>query len=129
MYSESQQIILGTFNMHTTAINDAQQRLIYYNVTDLEIDIPLNTKYSNSLSPFTSYQNIDSLSILMKRLRTSLWNTVIKLIGIYYNDDKKEQTERFNQIACLINLEQVNKLEFDPTMDLSQLHFIEQVLL
>ncbi|CAF4987065.1 unnamed protein product [Rotaria sp. Silwood1] len=90
MYSESQQIILGTFNMHTTAINDAQQRLIYYNVTDLEIDIPLNTKYSNSLSPFTSYQNIDSLSILMKRLRTSLWNTVIKLIGIYYNDNKKE---------------------------------------
>ena len=51
------------------------------------------------------------------------------LVGIYQTDDKNKQKERFDQITYLVDLNNIIKLEFDQTIDLTQSYFIEMILL
>ncbi|CAF4257344.1 unnamed protein product [Rotaria sp. Silwood2] len=107
-------MVLGTFDMHSTATTDAQQHAFYSNISGLQLCVPLNMTLCNNLPGSPPYQNIDFLLIR---------------IGIYQTDDKNEQSERVDKISRLMDLNHVTRLEFDRRNDLSQLYFIEQVLL
>ncbi|CAF4294217.1 unnamed protein product [Rotaria sp. Silwood2] len=122
-------MVLGTFDMHSTATTDAQQYAFYSNISGLQLCVPLNMTLCNNLPGSPPYQNIDFLLIRSEHSRTSVWNTLMKLIGIYRTDDKNEQSERVDKISRLMDLNHVTRLEFDRRNDLSQLYFIEQVLL
>ncbi|CAF4106821.1 unnamed protein product, partial [Rotaria sordida] len=128
-YVNLRRTVLGTINMYSTAITNAQMQAFYYDTVRLQIDIPLNCTFSNNLPMFTPYQNINDLVIRIEPLKTSLWNTMTQLIGFYDTHVKKmKQKEYFDKLAHLVDLNYITTLEFDPMIDLSQLYFIEQFL-
>ncbi|CAF4075935.1 unnamed protein product [Rotaria sordida] len=129
-YVNLRRTVLDTINIYSTAITNAQMQAFYYGTVRLQIDIPLNSTFSNNLLMFSPYQNINDLVIRIEPLRTSLWNTMTQLIGIYDTHiERMKQKEYFDQLARLVDLNYITTLEFDPMIDLSQLYFIEQVLL
>lgn len=123
---------------------EVQEHLLYANVTNLMIDVPLNIKTFNQLPAFTVFQNINYLSIKCESQRTNFWKIFMNLskrtlhyhsiffaclVHILHIDNKIYQKECFNRLARLVNFNRITKLEFQRTKDLSHLYFIEQILL
>jgi hypothetical protein len=67
-------MILGTLNVGSTAIADAQHHLIYSNLPNLHINIPLDIKIFNTL-----FKNIDCLTIEMDSSMLTFWEDILDL--------------------------------------------------
>jgi hypothetical protein len=133
--------------MHSIAPTEIQQHLLFADITDLWIDVPLNLGTFIERPPFPLYQNVDQLLIECESQtqRTTFWESVINklckqklyIITLFFAclghiiriDNKIYQKERFNRIACLVDLNKITKLEFYRTNDLSLVDFIEPFLL
>ncbi len=72
-------MILGTLNVGSTAIADAQHHLIYSNLPNLHINIPLDIKIFNTLPSSPLFKNIDCLTIEMDSSMLTFWEDILDL--------------------------------------------------
>jgi len=134
--------------MNSPAVAEVQQNTVHTKFTDLVIFVPLNMESFEILPTFPLFQNINYLDIWFESQKITFWQSMKKLskqklienftLSIYFiaclvqsfrADDKLDQKERFNRPASLVDLKRITELEFSRTNDLSQLHFIELILL
>jgi len=72
-------MIVGTLNVHSTAIVNAQHHVIYSNLSNLHINIPAKIKVFDTLPSIPLFKNIGCLKIEIDSSMLTFWDDILDM--------------------------------------------------
>ncbi|CAF2513350.1 unnamed protein product [Rotaria sp. Silwood2] len=76
-------ILLGTLDVRSTLITDAQYHNFHNHNRKLEVIIPLNMVLTGNLPSFPPFQNVQHLIVIFQMSTSTLWENIWKLVSIH----------------------------------------------
>ena len=142
---EPMQIVLGTLDAHTIPRTEVEHHLCYSFCKNLRITIPATMTTADIAIGDPLFRNLDKLTINFDSSARSLWEMLLDLceqsmcellsygfcgfVRIRCKRYEIHAKQRAEQIASLVDLTTITKLEFRSQPNRSHLHLIGEVLL
>ncbi|CAF0820182.1 unnamed protein product [Rotaria sordida] len=123
-------MILGTLHVQSTLITDDQYHNFHQHNTKLKVIVPINIAITGNLPSSVPFQNVQHLVIVFQQSTLTLWENLLKLISMYHQENDEIGSKQYvNVLKSYVDLSTIKRIDFEPKNDISQLYYIEQILL